>query len=251
MIEFTTKDIERLWDKVDKNGPYSKELSSNCWIWTGAWGGSGKPFFFSGKHNGRKLLHGGKVVREVVTGNPVGKTRKFFHLCGNHRCVNPAHTLPDTLENRFNYLVDKNGPTQEHMDTPCWKWKGYVTPSGYGKLSYRNKNLPAHRASMILAHGEIPDGKIVCHHCDNPPCTNPSHLYFGTGSDNAADNINRGRGYTVRGEMVGNSRLTAADIIDIRQRVVSGETQSSIAKEYGVDPSHISNIINRKNWKHI
>jgi hypothetical protein len=33
--------------------------------------------------------------------------------------------------------------------------------------------------------GGIPDGLMICHACNNPPCINPNHLYAGTGKDNA------------------------------------------------------------------
>ena len=45
----------------------------------------------------------------------------------------------------------------------------------------------AHRMAWILANGEIPEGKYVCHHCDNPPCCNPDHLYIGTQVENMRD----------------------------------------------------------------
>lgn len=77
-------------------------------------------------------------------------------------------------------------------DAGCWGWTG-ATRSGYGVLNVRGTVLYAHRISYKIAHGEIPPGLRVLHHCDNPPCARPDHLYAGTQLDNIHDAIRRGR----------------------------------------------------------
>lgn len=80
----------------------------------------------------------------------------------------------------------------------CWEWVGVrVPPQGrllpYGLFSVGKKLYRAHRFSYEIAIGPIPDGLLVLHKCDNPPCVNPAHLYAGTYVDNMRDRTSRGR----------------------------------------------------------
>lgn len=83
----------------------------------------------------------------------------------------------------------------------CWEWhtgKG-VKPKAYGNITLYGgpyeglKCVSAHRASWIIHYGDIPDGVVVRHDCDNPSCVNPRHLRLGTQSQNIQDAVDRGR----------------------------------------------------------
>lgn len=74
----------------------------------------------------------------------------------------------------------------------CWEWPGGVNDGGYG-VTKRNGQNYVHRAAWVQVNGAIPDGLEVCHHCDNPPCFRPRHLFLGTTQDNAQDMARKGR----------------------------------------------------------
>ncbi len=74
----------------------------------------------------------------------------------------------------------------------CWIWKGMLTRYGYGKHTRRNSTSVAHRISYEYHVGNIPEGKILCHKCNNKKCVNPDHLYVGTAYENAQDAIRDG-----------------------------------------------------------
>lgn len=76
----------------------------------------------------------------------------------------------------------------------CWIWlgsrKSRVKGRDYGQLGSR----PATKVVWEMVRGEpFPEGMFACHHCDNPPCVNPDHIFPGTARDNARDAYNKGR----------------------------------------------------------
>lgn len=98
----------------------------------------------------------------------------------------------------FEEIIQRIGWTVVQRDTryaegPCWEWGGSVASAGYGRFRYRNRFYFAHRTAYRVWVGRIPEGLLVRHKCDNPPCINPSHLETGTFRDNARDREERGR----------------------------------------------------------
>lgn len=163
------------------------------------------------------------------------------------KCSNIAK-LP-SIEQRFWSKVNKDGPTQPHMDTSCWEWLGYCNKNyGYGRFSIDGRLGLAHRFSWILQYGELPKDLDILHKCDNPSCVNPSHLLLGTHQDNMQDMVKKGRHRTLKGEHNSWAKLTRLQVDEIRAKSIH-TTQAQLGREYGVTQAAIHLIVKGKNWK--
>jgi len=82
---------------------------------------------------------------------------------------------------------------QTKMNKGCLEWQGHLLHNGYGQMRVNGKRIKAHRFAWESVNGDIPDGLLVLHKCDNPRCVNIEHLYLGTQKENARDRDSRGR----------------------------------------------------------
>lgn len=177
--------------------------------------------------------------------------------------------VKQTIEERFWAKVQRDGATPGHTPglSPCWVWLGGRTRLGYGRFAYKGQKIGAHRAAWLMLVGPIPaDKPCVLHHCDNPPCVNPDHLWVGTNDDNIRDMVAKGRqraprgddngqrlhpDRVARGERAGPAKLTADGVREVRRRRANGELQRVIARDLGVTQTVISLIDRGLTWNHV
>ena len=131
----------------------------------------------------------------------------------------------------------------------CWEWTACRDKWGYGRLQFSEKMQGAHRVAYQLYVGEIPDGLCVLHHCDNPSCVRPDHLFLGTNDDNVRDRDGKGRGAI--GEKNGSAKLTEEQVKTIRSKRKEGAHTIDLAKQFGVAQRTISKIVLYQKWAKI
>lgn len=177
-------------------------------------------------------------------------------FCSKHYARLKAHGDPMRVLKkgvRARELADRfDENVMPEPNSGCWLWVGHLTAAGYGKIGGGKavaKAVFAHRYSFERVNGPIPAGMHVCHRCDVRMCVNPDHLWLGTCADNHADRDRKGR--QARGVSNSNAKFTEEDVRSIRLAHQLGEKPYALSRRWGVSPSTIHNIVDRKTWKHV
>lgn len=140
----------------------------------------------------------------------------------------------------------------------CLIWRR-ASDGRYGQISVRGRLMKAHRFAWQLSYGDIPVRMQVLHHCDNPLCVLPAHLFLGTQADNMRDMSAKGRNamqrhpeksslhrvrVELRGEKHGRAKLSDSQVAEIRALAKSGISSRRLGRLFGVSGGHAWKIAN-------
>lgn len=190
-----------------------------------------------------------ELLREFHRDGAIGVTSNGLCWCG---CGQPTGlaTQTNTAKGLAKGLPCRYLPGHQHRlatpeieigdcgyETPCWVWQRALTTAGYGSLTTDGTRKYAHRVYYERYVGPIPEGLDLDHLCRNRACVNPAHLEVVTHAENMRRAIR--------------TILTADDVRALLVMVREGYTNKTIAEQFGVSASLVSNIKHGHKWQDI
>lgn len=133
----------------------------------------------------------------------------------------------------------------------CYRCISHCSDSdGYVRIRFKGKHERLFRVLYMLKYGDIPQGYVIRHKCDNTWCCNVNHLEIGTQKDNVNDMILRNRhsktNLKSRGERNSQSKLTDEQVIEIYKSTLG---YKRLSKKYNVSATNIRNIKKGLQWR--
>ena len=148
------------------------------------------------------------------------------------------------------------------VSSGCMEWTKNIGNNGYGVV-YKTTDgirtrMTTHRLAWTVFRGPIPEGKFICHTCDNKKCINIDHLYVGTAADNGRDFAERGTHWSKiyperlrRGASHTGAKLTDVTAMKIRELYAAGRGMQSLSDEFNVSLKTVMNVIHGRVWQHV
>lgn len=163
---------------------------------------------------------------------PAWRLARGARYCSRACCdADRKRSVEHRFVKRFNAIFKSDG---------CWEWPGQRTSGGYGTLRKGGRDQStaySHRLSYTINIGPIPEGMVVCHRCDNPPCCRPDHLFLGTQAENVADKIAKGR------QPRPQSAIPTPRVNGIAAALLAkDQTQETIATAFGVSVRTVARV---------
>lgn len=149
-------------------------------------------------------------------------------------------------------------PGRNFATRPCQRIRAeYHQRQGYLMITTMiagvKTTAAAHRVVWTHFRGPIPDGMTINHINGVKSDNRPQNLELATMSEQRRHavqvlNVERNR---PKGSKHPKTKLTEAQVLDIRARRSSGERVMDIAAAFDMKPKAISAIVNRRTWPHI
>lgn len=150
-----------------------------------------------------------------------------------------------TMGSPFRFMMDI---ALAYKGDECLIWPYTKNEHGRAKIRIHGKSKQVSRIVCENVHGSPPTPEHeAAHSCGKGHlgCISPNHLSWKTPAENQADRLVHGT--DTRGEKHGSSKLTEADVREIRI-LAQSMTQKEIAKLFSVSTGHISDVISMRRW---
>jgi hypothetical protein len=160
----------------------------------------------------------------------------------------PKKSKPKTIKEletlKLHVVLEPEDLIVQHVDkqdSGCWFWKGSKDKYGYGQIKVGGVLKRTHRFAYEVYYGEFDKKLHVCHHCDQPSCINPDHLFLGNAKDNATDRAAKGR------QGSNTKRLSFEQREGIAQGLREGKSRHALAVEFDVHERTVGRVKARLN----
>lgn len=149
-------------------------------------------------------------------------------------------------------LREKIKANTEITPEGCWRWMKSLGSHGYGNIGTGgSRNETAHRVSLEVFKGPIPEGMMALHSCGNRWCCNPDHLRPGTTKENIEDAKKDGtwKGYPLlRGSRHPGAKFNETTALEAYR---DQRSIKDIAATYGVSVASVRALKGGKTWQHV
>ena len=173
-----------------------------------------------------------------------GNVRKGYGRYCSRSCSAKAASASTSLKRglRADELILSRADQSAGPDA-CWPWTGTKNADGYGIIRRQGRRHAASRMVYQVVCGDIPDGAVICHHCDNPACCNPKHLYAGSVAENSWDREFRNRGAALA------NGLTLEQAAEVIRLVDSGAHVPDVSRHFGLPLVLVYQIRLGRKWR--
>jgi hypothetical protein len=145
---------------------------------------------------------------------------------------------------RHPVLSDQWRPLTQREDR-----KGYLRIA-FGSRENRTAVM-VHRLILLAFAGQPEAGQEACHINSDRTDNRPANLRWDTHRANVQDSIEAGTFIVRRGIKNGRARLNEDDVRTIRERHAKGDAIKALARKFGLTPTAVRYIVQRKTWIHV